>query len=156
IGSRRVASNPKISNLIHMLPAAKHETLVLSDSDIRVPADYLRKVVETLKRPSTGAVSCLYRGMALDSFWCKMAAVGIDYQFLPSVVYGVSAGLAAPFFGSTIAIRKSTLAEIGGFEAFGDKLQDDYELGRAVRARGHGVSLAPVIVSHRCAETSIA
>jgi ceramide glucosyltransferase len=139
-----------------MLPAAKHETLVLSDSDIRVPADYLRKVVGTLEQPNTGAVSCLYRGTASDNFWSKMAAMGIDYQFLPSVVCGVSAGLTNPFFGSTVALRKHVLAEIGGFEPFGDRLQDDYEIGRAVRARQYGVSLAPLIVSHSCAERSAA
>jgi ceramide glucosyltransferase len=62
--------------------------------------------------------------------------------------------LAAPCFGSTIAIRKTTLNEIGGFDVFRDVLADDYEIGRAVRVRGYRVAFAPIVVAHTCAETS--
>jgi len=154
IGTHRAATNPKISNLIEMFPSAKHDTLVLSDSDIHVPADYLRTVVAALEPSGTGAVTCCYRGAASGSFWSKMAAMGIDYQFFPGVVFGVSIGLAKPCLGSTIALKKSGLAEIGGFEAFADKLADDYESGRALRARRYSVVLVPLIVSHTCAEQS--
>jgi len=156
IGTRGAASNPKISNLIAMLPSVKHETLVLSDSDIRVPADYLRKIAAALERPGISAVTCCYSSTASDNFWSKMAAMGIDYQFFPSVVFGVSIGLAKPCFGSTIALKKSVLTEVGGFDAFGNKLADDYEIGRAIRARGYHVALAPLIVSHSCREESAA
>ena len=148
----RHGSNPKIANLINMMPRAKHDIFVLSDSDIGVGRDYLRSVIATLQEPNVGAVSCCYIGKSLDNIWSKLSAMGIDYQFLPGVLFGVAMGLAAPCFGSTIAIRKSTLAEIGGFEAFRDVLADDYEIGRAVRARAHRVVFAPVLVSHTCTE----
>src|SRR5258706_10075896 len=148
IGTYRAASNPKIANLIAMFPHAEHEVLVLSDSDIGVTPHYLRNIVGALGQPEIGAVTCCYTGRTTSGFWSKMSAMGIDYQFLPSVLYGVGIGLAAPCFGSTIAVRKSVLAEIGGFAAFGERLADDYEIGRAIRARGHRIAMPPMVVTH--------
>jgi ceramide glucosyltransferase len=153
-GSYREASNPKIANLVTMFPHAKHDVLILSDSDIGVSAGYLRNVVATLGQPGIGAVTCCYTGRASDRFWSKMAAMGTDYQFLPAVLYGVGIGLATPCFGSTIAVRKSVLAEIGGFAAFGERLADDYEIGRAIRARGYRIALPPLVVTHSANEDS--
>jgi ceramide glucosyltransferase len=72
------------------------------------------------------------------------------------VVFGLAHGLAHPCFGSTIALKKSVLAEIGGFEAFRDRLADDYEMGKAIRSRGYTIALPPLAVAHTCAETSLA
>jgi ceramide glucosyltransferase len=153
-GTDREASNPKIANLIGMLPHAKHDVLVLSDSDIGVPAHYLRCIVGALAQPGVGAVTCCYTGRASARFWSRMSAMGIDYHFLPAVLYGVGIGLATPCFGSTIAVRKSVLAEIGGFAAFGERLADDYEIGRAIRARGYRIALPPLVVTHSSNEDS--
>ncbi len=156
IGTYRAASNPKIANLIAMFPHAEHEVLVLSDSDIGVTPHYLRNIVGALGQPEIGAVTCCYTGRATSGFWSKMSAMGIDYQFLPSVLYGVGIGLAAPCFGSTIAVRKSVLAEIGGFAAFGERLADDYEIGRAIRARGYRIAMPPMVVTHSANEENAA
>jgi ceramide glucosyltransferase len=153
-GTYRQASNPKIANLIGMLPYAKHDFLVLSDSDIGVPARYLRNIVGALARPGVGAVTCCYTGRASARFWSKMSAMGIDYHCLPAVLYGVGIGLATPCFGSTIAVQKSVLAEIGGFAAFGERLADDYEIGRAIRDRGYRIALPPFVVTHSSNEDS--
>ena len=61
--------------------------------------------------------------------------------FLPNAVLGTSLGLAAPCLGSTIALRSQTLDEVGGFAAFADHLADDYEMGRAVRAKGYTLAI---------------
>ena len=154
VGANRQAANPKVANLINMLPHAKHGILILSDSDIGVPAGYLRRIVSALGQPGVGAVTCCYTGSASAGFWSKMSAMGIDYQFLPAVLYGVGIGVAAPCFGSTIALRKSVLAEIGGFDAFGERLADDYEIGRAIRARGYRIAMPPFAVIHSANEKS--
>ena len=57
-----LGANVKVSNLAQMLPAAQHEFLIVNDSDIRVPPDYLRRVVAPLANPNVGMVTCLYRG----------------------------------------------------------------------------------------------
>ena len=131
---------------------------MISDSDIVVDADYLKNIAASLERPGVGLVTCLYRGVAAEAkgskLWANLAAAAIDYHFLPSVLVGLLFGLAAPCFGSTIAIRKETLAAIGGLQAVADQLADDYALGAAVRRAGLGVAIPTYIVGHDCTQSS--
>jgi ceramide glucosyltransferase len=148
-------ANAKISNLINMLPAAKHDILVLSDSDIRVPSNWLCRVTAALARPGVGLVTCLYKGEAGGKgLWPTLAAMGTSYDFLPNVVTGVSLGLAEPCMGSTIALTRAMLTRIGGFDAFADYLADDYEMGRAVRRLGLTLAIPAMGVSHSATEAS--
>ena len=155
IDARLFGANRKISNLINMFPRARHDVLILSDSDIAVPRHWLKTVIGTLQQPGVGAVTCLYIGKPLDNLWSKLAAMGISYQFLPNVVVGTQASLAAPCFGSTIAFTRKTLEEIGGFHAFTGFLADDYEIGRAVREKGYTLALPHIVVDHTCSEQSL-
>jgi ceramide glucosyltransferase len=151
-------ANAKVSNLINMLPAARHDTLVLSDSDIAVGRRWLSQVTAALARPGVGIVTCLYTGEpATDGhkLWSSLAAMSTSYTFLPNAVVGTSLGLAAPCFGSTIALRRQTLNEVGGFAAFADQLADDYEMGRAVRAQGYTLAIPAMGVGHTAAEESV-
>jgi ceramide glucosyltransferase len=152
IDTRIYGTNRKVSNLINLVARAKYDVLVLSDSDIEAGPVYLSAVAASLE--DGGAVTCLYTGTALDNIWSRLVAMGINYQFIPNVLFGTSAGLAAPCFGSTIALRKELLRKIGGMEAFSNLLADDYEIGRAVREHGLPTRLAPVVVAHTCNETS--
>ena len=156
IDSRRYGSNAKVCNLINMAEKAKHGIIVLSDSDIAVPRDYLVRVVGALQQPGIGAVTCPYTGRAGASAWSTLAAMGTSYDFLPNMVFGSWWGVADACLGSTIALRRSTLDRIGGFEAFSNYLADDYEIGRAVRQRGERVQVLPLAVTHRCTEETLA
>jgi ceramide glucosyltransferase len=150
-------ANAKVSNLINMLPRARHDTLILSDSDIAVSPHWLSQVTAALSRPGVGIVTCLYTGEpARDGhkLWSGLAAMGTSYTFLPNAVLGASLGLAAPCFGSTIALRRQTLDEVGGFAAFADQLADDYEIGRAVRAKGYTLAIPAMGVGHTAAENT--
>jgi ceramide glucosyltransferase len=151
-------ANAKVSNLINMLPTARHDTLVLSDSDIAVGPQWLSQVTAALSRPGVGIVTCLYTGEPAregHALWSSLAAMSTSYTFLPNAVLGASLGLAAPCFGSTIALRRQTLDEVGGFAAFADHLADDYELGRAVRAIGYNLAIPAMGVGHTAAEDSV-
>ncbi len=152
VDTRIYGANRKVSNLINLVARAKYDMLVLSDSDIEAGPGYLRAVAQSLE--GGGAVTCLYTGTALDNIWSRLVAMGINYQFIPNVLFGTSVGLAAPCFGSTIGLRKDLLRRIGGMEAFSNLLADDYEIGRAVREHGLPTKLAPVVVAHTCTETS--
>lgn len=155
VEQRGQAANPKIANLVGMYATAAHDVLVLSDSDIAVASDYLRKVVSALAADGIGAVTCLYTGWAVLGFASRISAMGISYHFLPNVVTGVSLGLTEPCFGSTIALKKDTLEAIGGFGAFASQLADDNEIGRAVRHYGRKVAIPSFVVRHACAETTL-
>jgi hypothetical protein len=111
-------TNRKISNVVNMMKAAKHDFLVLTDADITVPSDYLTTIAAAAARPGVGLVSCLYSGRGSGNFWSRFAAMGISYHFLPNAALGLAIGLVRPCFGSTIALSRQTLDRIGGFEAF--------------------------------------
>jgi ceramide glucosyltransferase len=154
IVTHTLGSNGKISNLANMQPLATNDMLVLSDSDMAVAPDYLIRVAAALGQPGVGAVTCLYAGRGDAGLWSRIAAAGISYQFLPSVMIGLATGLAKPCMGSTIAMRRETLDAIGGFARFADILADDHAIGAAVRDIGLRVVVPPMIVTHGCTETS--
>jgi ceramide glucosyltransferase len=145
---RRLGTNIKVSNLAQMLPAARHELLLVNDSDIRVPLDYLRQVFRPLADPSVGLVTCLYRGVDAGTLGSRLEALSISTDFVPGVLSarllerGLHFGL-----GSTLAFRRQDLAAIGGFEPLLDYLADDYELGRRIAATGKRIELSPATVS---------
>jgi ceramide glucosyltransferase len=152
-------ANAKVSNLINMLPAARHDTLVLSDSDIAVGRRWLSQVTAALARPGVGIVTCLYTGEPAKEghrLWSSLAAMSTSYTFLPNAVLATSLSLATPCFGSTIALKRQTLDEVGGFAVFADQLADDYEMGKAVRGKGYTLAIPAMGVGHTAAEDTAA
>ena len=148
-------TNGKISNLINMISAVRHPCIVLADSDIGVPPDYLSRLAASLEQPGVGGVTCLYHGVAVAGFWSRLSALAIDGHFLPNVLIGLRSGLARPCFGSTIALLRGSLDEIGGFRAFSDCLADDYAIGAALREKGLAVAVPAFVVAHSCSESSL-
>ncbi len=145
---RVLGANIKVSNLAQMLPSARHELLLVNDSDIRVPADYLRKVVTPLDDASVGLVTCLYRGVASPTIGSRLEALGIGTDFVPGVLSarflekGLHFGL-----GSTLAFRRRDLEAIGGFEALLEYLADDYELGHRIASNGKKIEISAATVT---------
>jgi ceramide glucosyltransferase len=148
-------ANRKVANLINMTPRIRHDIVIVSDSDIRVDPDYLARVIAALQQQGVGAVTCLYHGLGAKGLWSQLSALAINAHFLPSVVLGLVSGLAQPCFGSTIALTRAMLGEIGGFAAVADRLDDDYAIGTAVRQHGQAVAIPPFTVAHLCNEASL-
>ena len=147
--------NRKVSNLVNMLALARHDILIIADSDIEVGPEYVSDVVGHLQRPGVGAVTCLYHGVAAGGVWSRQAALGINTHFLPNVAAALRFGLARPCFGSTIALRGRALARIGGLQSFADCLADDYAIGDAVRSAGFQVAIPSFSIAHVCFERSL-
>ena len=150
VDPREHGTNPKVSNLANMLRWARHDVLVIADSDIEVRPDYLASVVSELNRPEVGAVTCLYHGVAMPGRWSRHASLAINTHFLPDAITALTLGLARPCFGSTIAMPRAILVRIGGLQAFADHLADDYAIGEAVRAAGYQVAIPRFSVGHAC------
>ena len=146
VGSGTPGSNNKVAKLCRLGREARHELLVVSDSDIRVKPDYLRRVVSPFRDPSVGAVTCLYVGMTEPNLWSELEDLNLTSDLLASML--VARKLEGMNFalGATMAVTRSRLAEIGGFEALADCAADDHELGRRIAARGYRVELAPCAV----------
>ena len=155
VDERLHGSNRKVSNLINCYEYARHDVIVLADSDIEVDKLYLQDVVEALHRPGVGAVTCLYEGEG-EASGARLSAQAINAHFLPNVLVGIALGMATPCFGSTVALRRDVLERIGGFHALVDKLADDYAIGEAVRCLGLEVAVLPAAVRHACAEATFA
>jgi ceramide glucosyltransferase len=142
-----LGTNRKISNLIQMLPSARFEHLVINDSDIRVPSDYLKRIMLPFADPRVGMVTSLYRGVAGRTLGSKLEALGISTDFFPGVLAALRLEGDLRFaLGSTLAFPRCVLSAIGGFEPLLDYLADDYELGCKVAASGRRVVLADVVV----------
>jgi ceramide glucosyltransferase len=154
VGDRTVHGvNRKVCNLINMAAHATGEVIVISDSDVRMPADGLERIVATLEEPGVGLIYCLYRGRPTTSGWSQLAAMDVNLRFAPSALVGAVFG-APVCLGPTMALRADLLKAVGGFGAFSDVLADDFELGRAVRARGHRVGCPPLVIEHLFPDSS--
>jgi ceramide glucosyltransferase len=147
--------NQKVSNLENMLAAARHEVLVLADSDMRVDRRYLAAVTAPLSDSRTGIVTCLYKGVSTGGIWSELGAMHINFGFLPSALLGAALGVGGGCFGATIALRRNTLDHIGGFARLRDELADDHRLGEAVRAQGLAVVLSRYVVDAQVSEPSL-
>ncbi|RDK08718.1 bacteriohopanetetrol glucosamine biosynthesis glycosyltransferase HpnI [Cupriavidus lacunae] len=140
-------TNLKVSNLINLFAQARHDVLVIADSDIAVPPDYLARVTAPLADRGVGVVTCLYRGHPTGGLWSRIGAQFINDWFAPSVRIAHAGGSQRFAFGATIALRRDALAAIGGFAALSDRLADDYWLGELTRQHGLRTVLSDVVVT---------
>lgn len=142
-----LGANVKVSNLAQMVQTARHEHLIVNDSDIRVQSDYLQRVIAPLMGDHVGMVTCLYRGVAAPTLGSRLESLGISTDFCAGVLVAQQLEGGLRFgLGSTLAFRRSDLDLAGGFESIADYLADDYELGRRIAALGLKVWLSDVIV----------
>lgn len=147
IDGRLYGANDKVSNLINMYRGARHDILVLSDGDIRVPRDYLRRVVAPLRDQRIGLVTCMYRAVAAQPdlptrLWCS----AINATLTPQILGARKVEKPTYAFGATLALRRSTLQAIHGFEEIADMLADDYQLGNRIASRGLRLWLSECVV----------
>ncbi|HKQ74935.1 MAG TPA: bacteriohopanetetrol glucosamine biosynthesis glycosyltransferase HpnI [Blastocatellia bacterium] len=148
ISSNEFGHNAKVSNLQNMYAKAKHDVLLIADSDICVEADYLRRVVAPLRRPEVGMVTCLYRGTRAKTFAGLLENIGFSSTFGPDVCSARALQGVKFAFGSTIAMRRELLERAGGFRAQADFLADDFHLGNYAANEGQEVILSDCVVEH--------
>ncbi len=152
----RHGANGKVANLINMMPAARHDVLVISDSDLHVPPLYLDRLASELEAPGAGLVTAAYVGLpAAKAGWpARLGAAQVNHAFLPGVLISRAMG-REDCLGSTVMIRRETLERIGGFRALDGLLAEDNVLGQKVRALGLSVRLARTLVGTTFAESSM-
>ena len=143
---RQVGTNGKINNLIGGLIHARHEILVISDSDVYLKPDYLKAIVAPLADPDVGFVCTYFMATSAESWFEKMELLTMNAGFFPDTVFAYVTGTAKFCIGSSVALRRSTLNEIGGLESLADYLAEDYEMGRRIWERGKKMAVAPYVV----------
>lgn len=147
IGSDPAGANDKVNKLCRMVREARHEILLVSDSDVRVDEGLLRAVAAPFRDPKTGGVTCLYRGLGGGCFAATLEALGNTGDFAPGVLVARLLGGLNFMLGAVMATTKAQLASIGGFESIADYFSDDYELGNRIAASGRRVMLSVFPVS---------
>jgi ceramide glucosyltransferase len=146
VSDHTIGQNLKVSNLQNILERARHEQIVIVDSDIRVSRDYLRRVLAPLADKRVGLVTCLYRAAEAPDFGAKLEAVGIAAEFTPGVLMAWMLEGVKFALGSTMATTRTRLEAIGGFCAVADYLADDFMLGNLIEQSGYEVHLSNYIV----------
>ena len=147
IGSEPLGVSDKVNKLCRMAREARHEILIVSDSDVRVEPGFLRAMAAPFRDPQLGGVTCLYRGLTDGSFPADLTALGNSTDFAEGVLVAWLFGGVKFMLGAVMATTKERLREIGGFEALVNHFSDDYELGSRIAARGRRIELSPFPVS---------
>jgi ceramide glucosyltransferase len=142
IDPRQHGHNRKISGLINMLEHARHDVLVMADSDTSVGPDYLTSVTAPLLDRKVGLVTCLYHGEPTRPVWSRLGAMYINEWYMPSVLLAWLFGHENYVSGQTLCMRRETLQAIGGLLTIANHLADDYQLGQLVRSLGLRIVLS--------------
>jgi len=146
VGESPPSVNGKVQNMVIGMTAARHEHLVVSDSDVHAPRDYLRRMVAPLADPKLGYVCSLYRIRGARNLAERLDLLSINADFMPSVIFTYMTRAAIFCLGASIAFRRSDLEAVGGMGAFAEYLVEDHELGRRLHERGLGVRLLPMTI----------
>jgi ceramide glucosyltransferase len=141
--------NHQVSNLIHLVHAAKSEIIIFADSDMQVCPNYLRQVTAPLADPTIGVVTCAYIGYTPESLGAAIAAMGRCFDFIPSALVALSLDGQLQFaFGPTIVTRKSVLNAFGGLQQIVNRIGSDYHIGHLATRAGYRVQLSTYLLNN--------
>jgi ceramide glucosyltransferase len=146
IASSEARTNGKIQNLEIAMPFARHDVLIISDSDIKLRPDYLRAIVAPLANPDVGCVSTPYRAMNAQNRFEKLELLTMNADFVPNLIFSSVAGIVSCGLGASMCFRRSDLEAIGGFAAFRDFLAEDAHIAAGIERLGRRAVLAPYFV----------
>ncbi len=149
VGEEPCISNRKIAKVIRMVERApRAKAFILSDADISVERGHLsRLIAELFADERVGMVTCIYRARPAGSLTARLAALFVNTDFAPMVLVSEMIEPIHYALGATIAVRREALEAAGGMRVVGDKLADDFELGRAVVRCGWKIKLSSSIVT---------
>jgi ceramide glucosyltransferase len=133
--------NHKVSNLINAFPQARHEIIIVNDSDIRVTPGYLDSVTSHFSDPKVGLVTSLYRTSSVQGMATALEATGFTSEMIPNVLVALELEGLSFALGASMAVRREALSSIGGFETLSEYLADDYQLGNRIHRAGWQIAL---------------
>ncbi len=134
--------NYKVGNLIGGIENARYDTVVISDSDMRVGKNYLRTVAAALDEKSVGVVTCLYRATDIRNLVAALQALTLQTDFIPNVLSDRQMQGLTYGFGATICTRKKIIKRAGGLEPLLNYLADDYLLANRIHRQGYRIALS--------------
>ncbi|MGA2879535.1 MAG: glycosyltransferase [Bryobacteraceae bacterium] len=154
-GSGRVATNDKVAKLARLVNDAAYEVVVISDSDVRVCPDYLRRVVGPLRDPKVGAVTPFYVPTELTTLTDHLQSIGMMSDFYAGVLVAWQLDGVKFALGPTIATTRARLAGFGGYAELENRPADDLLVGRLIAEQGFEVVLLRYSIETVCDYASI-
>jgi len=147
--------DPKVSNLRAMLTDARHDLMVVSDSNIRVTARYLGEMQAEMAHPQVGLVTSLFAGMGEKSLGALVENAHLNATVVAGVVVPTEV-LGHPIaVGKSMMFRRSLIDKIGGLESVAYVLAEDYVIGRMFHEAGFDVRLCPTPVMNIIARSTL-
>ena len=134
--------NRKVCNLLNGFKSARHDIIVISDSDIRVGPDYLKNISGFFADPEVGLVTSLYRSSRVHGAVTALEALGFTAEMIPNVLVAEKLEGLSFALGASMAVRRRALESIGGLRTLADYLADDYQLGYQIHKAGWRIKLS--------------
>lgn len=141
--------NAKAYSLNRLVREARHDLLVMGDSDIRVRPDLLARLAREFAEPNVGLITCPYRAVGGRTVWSRLEALGMNTELLGGVLVARLLEGMKFALGCTLAVRRHVLEQMDGFTYLQGFLAEDFVIGQAAARLGHEVVLSSAIIEHR-------
>ncbi len=140
--------NPKVNNMLPAYRKARYPYLLISDSNVMVEQDYLKKMIQPMKDPQTGLVTNLIRGVGAKTLGSLFENLHLNSFVIGNVCF-LQKFLNIPcVIGKSMLIRKCDLEALGGLRAFKDVLAEDHFIGEKIKERGQRVVLSNHMINN--------
>jgi ceramide glucosyltransferase len=136
--------NPKTMKLITGAAAAQGEIICILDDDTRLPDDGLEQCLPFLDQPCVGLAYGLPYYVSFADPWSSLVAAFVNANSL--LTYIPPLALTAPFTinGMFYAVRRETLAAVGGFNGLEPVLADDFAVAQRFIRAGYTLAQTPL------------
>lgn len=139
IGDERIGQNPKLNNVYKGWRAAAHDWIVIADSNVLMPHDYIQRLLGAW-RADTGLVCSPPIGRHPAGFWAELECAFLNgYQArFQYAADSVGFGFAQ---GKTMLWHRRLLQQAGGIRALSAEPAEDAAATKVVRGSGLRVRL---------------
>ena len=132
-----------------MTAEARHDVLVMSDSDIRVGRDFLHTVAAEFTDHKLGVSTCPYKAVPGQGFASTTEAIGMNTEFLSGVLVARMLDGMRFALGPTLTARRQAIHDAGGWPYLAEFLAEDFVIGNQAAEKGWGVILSSYVIEHR-------
>ncbi len=145
---RGAATNPKVAQLLGMLPHAAGEVIVISDANTRVNPEYLTCLMETLLTPGVALATNVIAGLGEQTPGAALENLMLGGHASPGVLSAYTLTKRAISIGKSMAMRRADLERVGGFEIVAHVLAEDHVLGQKFDRAGMKVVVCPTPIGN--------